>query len=80
MRKIHLFCQKIISKRQTFQFLLKLRNGMGYMISFMRKDECAYIGTCVCECLERRQKDTYQTVDSGYLWEEEWEGKGLFAV
>lgn len=53
---------------------------MGYMISFMRKDECAYIGTCVCECLERRQKDTYQTVDSGYLWEEEWEGKGLFAV
>lgn len=41
---------------------------------------CAYIQTYICKCLERSLKATHQTIDSGYLWEEEWEEKGLFAV
>ena len=77
-----LICTAIKISPRYIHYLgfIKLHNNMWYMISFMWKDECAYIHTCVYKCLERWLKDTYQTVDSGYLWEEEWEGKGLFTV
>lgn len=41
---------------------------------------CIYIHAWVCRCLESSLKGTHQTVDSGYLWESEWEEKGHFAV